>query len=437
MAEYNFVIKNGVVVNTAFTANSTLLQANGLTVNSTVATFSGNVGGTLTTTSQPYITANNTSFVGTTSAANVVSNAQLQANLVNYAQLAGGTFTGPTNFNANVTITGNLIVTGTTISANVTNLDVKDLNITVAKGVATAAAADGAGLTVDTANVTWNYNNATNSWQSNVNITPASNNTLNLGTTGLTFANVYANNVMGTNLYGTLQTTSQPNITANNANFVKANNGITSNSSGVFVTQGTGVVVNATGVHVNASYVGTLTANNSTYLNGQLASYYTNATNIITGTLDTARLPATVNAATAVNVGANVNINTSAIAVGNSTVNTFITQTEIDLPFALISSGNLVTSATTANQTLDQFPFATYKAAEYFIYVASGAAFQVSKLSVLTDGTTAYSTEYSTMLTSTALASFDVSISGANVLIRTTPVNAITTYKLHKKLINI
>lgn len=40
--------------------------------------------------------------------------------------------------------------------------------------------------------------------------------------------------------------------TANNANYVKANNGITSNSSGVFVTQGDGTTVNSTGVHVRA-----------------------------------------------------------------------------------------------------------------------------------------------------------------------------------------
>jgi len=437
MAESNFIVKNGIVVNTAFTANSTVLQANGLTVNSTVATFSGNVAGTLTTASQPYITANNTSFVGATSAANVVSNAQLQSNLANYAPLAGATFTGPANFNANVTITGNLIVTGTTVSANVTNLDVKDLNITVAKGVATAAAADGAGLTVDTANVTWNYNNATNSWQSNVNITPASNNNLNLGTASLTFANVYANNVMGTNLYGTLQTTSQPNITANNANYVKANNGITSNASGVFVTQGTGVVVNATGVHVNSTYIGTLTANNATNLNGQPASFYTNASNITTGTLDTARLPATVNVATAVNVGSNVNLTTTTITVGNSTVNTIITQSEVDLPYSLLGSANLVTSTTTANQILDQFAFASFKATEYYVYVSSGTSFQSCKIAVLTDGTTAYSTEYATLVTGSSLASFDVAISGSNVVLRTTPVNAVTTYKLFKNLINV
>ena len=34
-----------------------------------------------------------------------------------------------------------------------------------------------------------------------------------------------------------------------------------------------------------------LAANSATYLNGQLASYYTNATNISTGTLATGRLP--------------------------------------------------------------------------------------------------------------------------------------------------
>jgi hypothetical protein len=40
--------------------------------------------------------------------------------------------------------------------------------------------------------------------------------------------------------------------------------------------------------------VATLTANNTVYLNGQLSSYYTNATNITTGTLPYAQLPANV-----------------------------------------------------------------------------------------------------------------------------------------------
>ena len=59
-------------------------------------------------------------------------------------------------------------------------------------------------------------------------------------------------------------------------------------------------------------------------------SYASNASNISSGTLVTARLPATANVSTAINVGANVNINTTAYAVGNSTVNTFIVATGIN-----------------------------------------------------------------------------------------------------------
>ena len=51
MAESNFVVKNGLVVNTSFTANSTVLQANGLTVNSSSANVTGTVSAAnLTTT---------------------------------------------------------------------------------------------------------------------------------------------------------------------------------------------------------------------------------------------------------------------------------------------------------------------------------------------------------------------------------------------------
>jgi hypothetical protein len=232
------------------------------------------------------LTSNNTSFVGSVSAANVVSNAQLSSNLANYAALSGAAFTGAVSVSNTFTVTGNLVVTGTTFSANVTNLDVTDKNITVAKGSATAAAADGAGLTVDTANVGWYYHNASNTWQSNVGITPSANVTFNLGTTTLNWANVHANNIVGVNVFGTIQTTSQPNITANN----------TTNAFGK--TEGNLNVNNATtaygkteiALNVNSA----LTSNNSTNLGGQAAAFYTNATNITTGTLPYAQIPANV-----------------------------------------------------------------------------------------------------------------------------------------------
>lgn len=116
----------------------------------------------------------------------------------------------------------------------------------------------------------------------------------------------------------------------------------------VSVLANTGIVANATGLYVNATYIGTLTANNASNFNGQPASFYANATNLTSGTLNTARLPATVNVATLVNIGANVNLSTSQINVGNSTVNTTITATNI----GGVSNAQLnVVNAATINAT--------------------------------------------------------------------------------------
>jgi len=71
----------------------------------------------------------------------------------------------------NLTISGNLTVNGTTTTINSTTLDVDDLNITVAKGAADAAAANGAGLTVDGASANITYTSATDTWDFNKSIT--------------------------------------------------------------------------------------------------------------------------------------------------------------------------------------------------------------------------------------------------------------------------
>jgi hypothetical protein len=66
-----------------------------------------------------------------------------------------------------VVIQGNLQVTGTTTTINSATLDVTDLNITVAKGAANAAAANGAGLTVDGASATMLYTSTTDTFNFN------------------------------------------------------------------------------------------------------------------------------------------------------------------------------------------------------------------------------------------------------------------------------
>ena len=66
-----------------------------------------------------------------------------------------------------VVIAGNLQVDGTTTEINSTTLTVDDLNITVASGAANSAAANGAGLTVDGANATFNYASTGDKWVAN------------------------------------------------------------------------------------------------------------------------------------------------------------------------------------------------------------------------------------------------------------------------------
>jgi hypothetical protein len=93
------------------------------------------------------------------------------ATTVNFAKaataLSMGAATGTTTVNNNLTVTGNLTVSGTTTTVSSTTLEVTDKNITVAKGAADSAAADGAGITVDGASATFNYVHANTSWTSN------------------------------------------------------------------------------------------------------------------------------------------------------------------------------------------------------------------------------------------------------------------------------
>ena len=77
MSDKDFVVKNGLVVNNFLSVNATTIYVGNDVSNATVNTtiYTG--------------TSNNTLYVGDTSAANVVSNAQLTANLAQYTRLDG------------------------------------------------------------------------------------------------------------------------------------------------------------------------------------------------------------------------------------------------------------------------------------------------------------------------------------------------------------
>ena len=112
--------------------------------------------------------------------------AAVAAQGANYAPLAGATFTGAVN-GTDLTLSGNLTVSGTTTTINTATLDVADINITIADGAANSAAADGAGITIEGAGVNFQYSDSGKHMSLNTGIKLEhikENVTINTATTG-------------------------------------------------------------------------------------------------------------------------------------------------------------------------------------------------------------------------------------------------------------
>jgi hypothetical protein len=102
------------------------------------------------------------------------------------------TYTGTLDFSSatvqtftcsqNLVVTGNLTVNGTTTTVSSNTVTVADKNLEIAKGAANDAAADGAGITIDSGegDKTWNWVNATDSWTSSEHIEVASGKTFRI-----------------------------------------------------------------------------------------------------------------------------------------------------------------------------------------------------------------------------------------------------------------
>ena len=288
-----------VLANTGIVANST-----GTFVNATyIGTLSTNnasfLGGTAAASYQlnstlsanvATLTANNTSFVGSTSAANVVSNTQLQSNLANYQTTAGlasnvatlaansATFLGGSgNFGNSLGIYTSGVVNAATVQVG-TSVVANSTRFVV--GTAVGLQANG---TIGAAGQVLHSNGTTVYWDTD-----------DQGVTSVASGNGITGGTITST--GTLTAVAGVGVVVNTSGInVLANNGITANSTGTFVTAGNGVAVNSTGVHVlantgiianttgtfvNASYIATISANNSSFLGGVAAASYVNSSQL-------------------------------------------------------------------------------------------------------------------------------------------------------------
>lgn len=414
-------------VNTNMSAGQ--IAISGATINSTIytgtANNANNLGGasfgSYVNTSGNYTVAGNINFTGANNqftnvyASGLVVGANVVVNTtqitvgntsvyttINSTAVNTGTLStlGNTNLGGSVVITGNLTVSGSYNVINGNTVAYTDNMLFLNQGVLTDISnisGNGSVITF-TAN-----NNFAPTWSVLItNVTPSSYN----GTYVITVANSTTFKVANTNVaaYTSGGLARGQSDTNPDLGFAAAYNDGTYHHAGFFRDHVTGVwkvfdgyipepdasvyidqsnnSFNIAPFQANNLYVGNTTtygtinatnfsgtSNNSTYLNGQLASYYTNATNITTGTLPDARhSSAIVNTSgnfviggnlniTSTNnyfnnglfVGANVVINTTMVAVGNATVYTNTTAGQISISGATITATNYSGTANNAN----------------------------------------------------------------------------------------
>lgn len=106
-----------------------------------------------------------------------------------------------------------------------------------------------------------------------------------------------------------------------------------------------------------------------------------------------------------------------------------------DLASELLGTDNVVpltrtnyTSSNTDAQVITSINSGTSNTFVFHVKSYSGTDSHLTSLNVIVEGSTAYLTEYGDVRTGSALSTYDVNISGANVELQATPTNAVTDY---------
>jgi len=294
-----------------------------------------------------YGTVNTTNFSGTANNANNLGG-QLPSYYTNATNITTGTLpdarlsSAVVNTSGNFTLGGNVVLQGTNnyfnsgffVGANVTiNTTMVDVGNATIYTEITAGQVSLSGATINATNYSGTANNANNL----------------AGAAASVYVNTSANFTVGGNI----------NFTAANVNFANVNVGANVNltSNSLFVGNATiNAVVSAgqisiSGVTVNSTiYQGT--ANNANNLNGQTAAFYTNATNITTGTLPMAQLGANVVNTSAAFTITGAHTYHANLVVGNSTVNVATSNSSITINAgntATLNGSSLAIGNTTSN----------------------------------------------------------------------------------------
>lgn len=105
----------------------------------------------------------------------------------------------------------------------------------------------------------------------------------------------------------------------------------------------------------------------------------------------------------------------------------------------VLSMGLYINTASTSQQALDSFTLASYRSGEYVISMKDNTAnnFQLSRIGIIQSGGVCTITEYATLITNSAVASFDATVNTTHAILRVTPVTANVSYRIAKTLLPV
>ena len=113
------------------------------------------------------------------------------------------------------------------------------------------------------------------------------------------------------------------------------------------------------------------------------------------------------------------------------------TATSVGLAQGLHGSATITTAATTADQVAIAISSTAYRAIIAEIQITSGTSYEFLQVFVIHDGTSAYHTPIADMPTGAVLTSINSDVNAGNVRLLVTPTNAVTTYKIVYRALNV
>ena len=400
------------------------------------------------------------------SSRNIAAGTITSGNITTTGYLAGpATFTiDPAAVGDNtgtVVIAGNLQVDGTTTTINSTTLTVDDKNITLASGSANGAAANGAGITVDCGSgidATFTYDGTNDEWDLNKRTKITSSTTsalleLSGSATGV-FQTIDNTNSSGLYSYLRLQASGR----AEGSGYIIKNSG-----TGNGLSLGSLYLWNDGGTNDIIEFVPNATIANRTSImeNGNLiirgdVGIGTDSPGrklTVQGTSD-AYIKTDATSHTSWTIGSDTygflvydddvgGIDGYRIVVSQTSGNVGIGTTSPQAKFQVEEAGIETTTTSTSATTqvaIDTFAAATFRSARYTIQVTNStdSTYHITEILLIHDGTTPQITEYGTIFTGSAEATFDADISSGNVRLLATPATTDSmTFKVVRHCITV